>query len=56
MITKRISISKLDLLDIIAWTYVKGLFEGHNSKKGRFCKKPYREAKKFIMDVYWYKK
>ena len=53
---KTISINKKDLVEIMVWSYVKGLVEGHNSKKGEVNQKRYKEAKSFIMNTYWYKK
>jgi len=53
---KTITITKNDLVRIITDAFAKGLLEGQNSKKGQYRKKPYKRAKKFILDVYWYKK
>ena len=50
---KTISISKDDLIRIVCWSYVKGIFEGRETKKGPGRKKSYNEAKKFILDAYW---
>ena len=56
---KTININKRDLVEIISWSFIKGITSERFKKRksiNSVNRTDYKEAKKFIMDAYWYQR